>query len=1703
MKKFLMSAIFTLLIIPVTSYGMSSPNYNIPSLKENHGSGFRSSTNYQIISDAISIHPIGISTSTNYTLTGQAIVPLNFTQPSGGVYINSDDAYTNSISVTLSLICGDPSGCDEVTISNNSVSWSTPEPYSTYKSWNLIANEGERKVFVKYKNGLDVWSGVFSDSIILDTSGPSTTISPEGGVFMSPPAVTITSSEPGTIYYTTDGLVPTDNSPIYTSPIVISTNTTLQCFSEDVAGNQGPVATEEYTVCGGTNLSISGVVIDVTVDKGVPLAIITLDSGHSATTDLNGNYVFPSLSRGYYRIESITTATPGYATYQKELLLCEDNIVHDINLTKLNTVFGSNTFSGYSVDSVNTSTGNYTYEETDLAIPGKGLSFSFDRAYNSLDETNGPLGYGWTHNYNITLSEGVDGEVTIHWGDGKAETWIPDGIGGYTPMYGVFDALIKNPDNSFTIKKKDLIQYKFNTANKLTVIEDENGNALTFSYNGNNIDSIVDTSGRTISFLHDASNRITRILDPMSRSVTFTYDVNGDLVSSTDLNGNTTTYSYNSNHQVLQITDPLDNDFVTIVYDEQRRVVASQRDALGAETIYSYDAVNKVTQIVDPLGNISYHHFDDLLRLTQEQDARGNSAYYTYDERGNISSVKDKNENVTSYTYDDNGNVLVKTDPLGGQSSATYDANNNPLTKTDFNGNTTTFTYDVKANLETVTDPLGNTTSYTYDSFGQMLTVTNALGFVTTKEYDIYGNLVKVTDALGNQSTFTYDIVGRKLTENHPLGRATAYEYDDKDHLVSVTDALGGITTFTYDANGNKTEHLDALDNAIAFSYDAKNHLVSKTTPLNETEYYTYDLLDRRKAITNHKGATASLSFDAVGNIIRETDALQNQIQHAYDPNGNRIATTDARGNTTTFSYDVLNRLVLTIDPLGNTKNYTYDANGNRLAVTDSLGNMVQYSYDAMNRLQSVTDPLGNVTTSEYDALGNLIRVTDAKGNQTVFEYDALNRKIRVTDAASGEVTATYDALGNRTSLTDTRGNSTTYTYDELNRLVSEIDPLGNTKLMEYDAVGNLISLTDANGETTYSYDLNYRLTTVTYPDITTVSYTYDQNGNRLSIIDSLGTTSYVYNVLDQITSATDPFGLTVSYTYDPNGNRISIRYPGFKTVFYTYDPLNRLIYVQDWGGIITEYQYDSVSRLISKTMGNGSTVLYTYDNASRLVGKEDRNAADSLIASYTYTLDQVGNRTSMDMDQPLIPTVNVVDHAFAHDNANRVLSQNSTTFTHDDKGNRTARDDGSVTTQYTYNYDDLLTQVSNGSNIDNYLYNGDGIRLASIENGFETRYLLDITGDMEFVLAEMDASNTFNTYYIYGDGLLYSIDATTGERLFYHYDPTGNTVAITNLAGTVTDKYAYLPFGELTNTQTTHDNPFTFVGKYGVMQESNGLYFMRARFYDPETKRFLSKDSVEGSMDNSQRLSPYVYVSDNPLVNIDPDGRFFLALDIGVCGTQTPYIGPSHQLPYKPVPQLPYHGPNPSPTYHPGPWTNWLTKAAQIMQHLHTLSEEDRKLGSYFMGEEEQTVYAFAGPVEGNPIVLETEKTLKQADDTFTSKVKTDLDVRGYAQGFFSKEFSKLRDPDLFNEQTRSQIEWAIELELRSLQQKRYWYWSEKRAQRVKAEMMGDVAQSAKRLYARLADELSKYSVLIEDLDKLPEFNSGNLNRRGVYASK
>jgi RHS repeat-associated protein len=1163
-----------------------------------------------------------------------------------------------------------------------------------------------------------------------------------------------------------------------------------------------------------------------TAPAGYSIASYAWDFGDGYTASVQKPFhAFTAAGTRTFQVTLTVTDSGGAVSYPSTM-----------NVTVTGQALGTPPTTSMSADPVNLATGNFIYDHVDLTIPGIGFPFEFKRFYNSKDSrfTGAPLGCGWTHSYNLFLSSS-NGSVNIVYGDGRSETYT-NSAGVYVPETGIYKTLTTNAAGAFVLTTKEQTRYNFNSQGRLASIVDKNSNTLSVIYGGGGtLNAITNSAGRVITFVNDASNRIAAIVDPLNRTNSFAYNAQGDLVCATDPRGGTTRYGYDSDHQMTNAVDPNGNQFVRNVYN-MNRVVESQKDALGNNTSFTYDFVTRETVVSNALGHRQVHKHDDRLRIVQIMDEAGNIQNFEYDDFNNRTKVIDKNRRTTSYTYDSIGNVTSKTtapeagQEVGNTTTIAYDSLNNPTNRVDAKAGLTRFTFDNRGNLTKTVNPQNCTNTVTYDARGLPIAIRDGNGNTLSNSYDTAGNLLSTWDALGFVRTFTFDSGGRKLIEADPNGATNRFSYDGNNNLIQSVDPLGFTNVFTYDANNNQILIQDARGSQTVKFYDPKDRLVS----------------------------------------VR--DALGGVISNAYDTLDRKIVVIDPHGNATRFAYDPVGNLVAVTNSLGQVTRYTYDANGNQLTLMNALGQVSSNEYDVLNRLISVTAPLGHRTSYSYDELGRRTQVTDANSQVTRFQHDSLGRLTNVIDAATGTVSFTYDNVGNRKTMKEPNGHATSFTYDKLNQLTQRTEPRGWLRYT-YDSVGNRTQLMDGKTNVVnYSYDLDKRLTNVSYQVggtfVGSVAFSYDAGGNRVRMVDSLGTTTYAYDALNRMTNCTDSFGNAVAYSYDANGNRSSMTYPGNKVVTYTYDALNRMATVQDWLGGVTTNTYDSAGNLALVRNPNGTTARYGFDDAGRLRSLTNAMPNASIISAYNLALDGVGNHlqsAQIDPIETLIPTQAV---SYAYDNDNRLTNATGTAFSYDVNGNMLTQ--GADT--FAYDIENRLTNALIGGVTNQYLYDGIGNRLRASRAGVTTRYILDINGTLAHVLAEANAAGTITAYYVYGRGLISRID-TNGTAAFYHYDVRGSTVALTDSGANVTDKYAFDPFGTVVNSVGTTANPFKYVGRYGVMDEGNGLAYIRARYYSPRLGRFVTKDPVTGKESDSQSLNRYIYALNNPVRLFDISG--------------------------------------------------------------------------------------------------------------------------------------------------------------------------------------------------------------------------------------
>jgi RHS repeat-associated protein len=725
-------------------------------------------------------------------------------------------------------------------------------------------------------------------------------------------------------------------------------------------------------------------------------------------------------------------------------------------------------------------------------------------------------------------------------------------------------------------------------------------------------------------------------------------------------------------------------------------------------------------------------------------------------------------------------------------------------------------------------------------------------GSKLTQNFNAAGRLTSIADRNGNAITFHYDADGRLTTITDAVGRETALHYGSNGKIDSIVDPLGRTILYSYDDNNNLVSTTDMAGNTVYYTYDDNSYMTSITTSKGTTTLTYYSNSDgyALKSLTDPLGNTKFYgTFDSHYNI-RVVDANGNPRYYKNNGDGYIEQITDALGNSVTYGYDSHGNLTSIRDPRENTTSLTYDSRGNITSITDPLGHSVQLTYDGDDNLTSLTDPAGNASLAEYDAHGNLTKITDPEGGVITFTYNAYGEPLTLSGPRDSTFRFAYDTQGNIITMTNPVGGQDAYTYDEVGRVLSHTAPIGNTKSFTYDGIDRMVE--------------------VRYPDGSVKTYTYDCCGVA-TVTDPTGTLSFIYDGANRLVRFTDVYGQTITYDYDKVGNLTVLTYPDGKTVRYTYDRANRLIQVTDWLDNVTTYAYDPTGNLIKTTQPDGSIVTYTYDDANRLSSILDYRSDGAVIGSFHYTLDSLGNRTETSFYQPLIPSLQAQNTTYVYDADNRLLSAGEESFYYDDNGNLTQKTMDHDEATYTWDADNMLTQVVSDERIFRYAYDGRRNRIARTEQSVETRYVVDPISFLYRPLAETDASGNVTAYYVYGLGLI-AKTTPDDQTYYYHYDGTGSTIAVTDSSGNIVNKYAYDAFGKVLDSEEMLPNPFKYVGRFGVMDEGNGLLYMWARYYDPETGRFISKDPIGffGGM------NMYAYVGNNPVNWVDPSGLFY-----------------------------------------------------------------------------------------------------------------------------------------------------------------------------------------------------------------------------------
>ena len=531
---------------------------------------------------------------------------------------------------------------------------------------------------------------------------------------------------------------------------------------------------------------------------------------------------------------------------------------------------------------------------------------------------------------------------------------------------------------------------------------------------------------------------------------------------------------------------------------------------------------------------------------------------------------------------------------------------------------------------------------------------------------------------------------------------------------------------------------------------------------------------------------------------------------------------------TTNYEYDNWLRAVRTTDSTGyNSGTITYDLNGNVLTNTDANGNVTTNTYDALNRV------LTSKTVNSKDSSKNVSKS---------YEYDSMGR---ITKTVSNEITTTtiYDSLGRKYTEGEYNKNGYSifrgYFYEGVSQYVRE----------ELTGLYHLLFYSDK----TYEYDSEMRVVKVKEAGEETVSYTYDRNGNKKSETLANGVVStYDYNNANRIVKLVNKKGNSTISSYE-----YSYYLDGSDACKKTTE-----------NGIIetTEYEYDGLKRLTQESVAKGNntdTYSYEYDDYGNR-SKMTAAGSENYVTEYNYNNAQ-GNYTAL--LQKEVKTVEGKENPL---DLNSNVKQ--TVYTYDANGNQITKTSEGKTETNTYDGLNQLIGFTDGETTASYKYNASGLRYEKTVNGETINHVWD--GNKQIVADVIDNQFYEADCYIRGTNLVAKYNYWNGKKTEYTYytqNAHGDVVNLTDKDGKVTKSYRYDAFGVEKNIDENDTNAFRYCGEY--YDKETATVYLRARYYNPSTGRFISRDSFAGKNEDPLSLNKYTYCHNNPIISIDPSG--------------------------------------------------------------------------------------------------------------------------------------------------------------------------------------------------------------------------------------
>jgi RHS repeat-associated protein len=1044
-------------------------------------------------------------------------------------------------------------------------------------------------------------------------------------------------------------------------------------------------------------------------------------------------------------------------------------------------------------------------------------------------------------------------------------------------------------------------------------------------------DRYTDGRGFTWRFVSNGFGAVTKATRPDAESHLVQRDVDNNPVELRHPGGGTIVQRFDRQGNLTE-HDEQGGRIVRVQYD--RRFAKPTRIEVGdSGSAYdlAYDSGGNLVSLSDARGARTLLTVGAHGLTTRADLPDAGAVTYSYDSLGRLTEVKDQLQRVTRLAYDPAGNVTRVTDPASRTTEYRYDAMNRLLEVKDALGQTTSFAYEAACSgcdgnphlLTRITDALNHSTRFEYDAIGQLVTLTDPLDRSRHFTYDLNRNLASVTDPRGQTTRFEYDALDRLVRRTRPEG-ADDYGYDLASNLVSLNDGTSSIA-LVYDVANRLVRVTPAgllPSLPLEYSYDRQNDRTSLAAPWGSSGYvydragnlelmtglpgisssiiFNHDGLGRRIAVYGSQAET--LRYDLAGQLLtRESHGgAEIGFEYGYDLAGNRTSETLSETFLTAAP-----RISATPDPavaLTSRALLRGTAAGAEVTINDTpvvLGSGGSFEAEVALTLGDntvtieATRPGGASSRKRLSISAEPVpapaALFSADAGGTIYGVDADGRAISVASdgslavlstlavspthiarAADGSLYAWYGSQLRRLdpgsgSLVDVA--SLGFVPDDValytggSWLVSQgltlhrfepasgaltawitLPSLAARVVLAANAGGEVAAATDAgevfhidpSGEVT---EWASAFTAFLFVD----DIALDDAGNAFVIGFDSGEQRSIHRFFSPSGEMTQLFG---SYTLptavaDPAGN----------FVFFGGAGLERIPAGADTPEPFLSSPSDLVVQLaIEPPLPSVRAREFAYDNIDRLT---------SATPGEAYAYDAAGNRTASHRS-----ALDVVDVA------NQLLEDDSYVYSYDLNGNlssKTSKLDGNLT-RYFWDSQDRLVRVEIPGTVAEYVYDPLGRRIQKTVNGVVTKYLYD----GEDIAAELDASGSVISSFVHGPGIDEPLTMTrAGQTYTYHRDGLGSITHLTDEAGQVVQRYAYDAYGNIAaEFDPGFMQPYAFTGR--EWDPETGLYYYRARYYDPKIGRFISEDPIGfGAGD----VNFYSYVFGNPINWTDPSG--------------------------------------------------------------------------------------------------------------------------------------------------------------------------------------------------------------------------------------